>query len=192
MFIKNRNTKACTSLIAGILSLGIAGIAQGADTIKVGVLHSLSGTMAISETTLKDTMLMLVDEQNKKGGLLGKQLEAVVVDPASDWPLFAEKARELIEKEKVEQKVKVMLFIDNGGWSMSPYVRTVTKLFSKMKRRFAHDLKTYYYHNSIYGGAFKNAARTPPFLLRNIYVSLDFSRPGWDISDLVRWYRCSK
>jgi urea transport system substrate-binding protein len=72
------------------------------DTIKVGVLHSLSGTMAISETTLKDTMLMLVEEQNAKGGLLGKQLEAVVVDPASDWPLFAEKARELLEKEKVD------------------------------------------------------------------------------------------
>lgn len=72
------------------------------DTIKVGVLHSLSGTMAISETTLKDTVLMLIDEQNKKGGLLGKQLEPVVVDPASDWPLFAEKARELIEKEKVD------------------------------------------------------------------------------------------
>ena len=71
------------------------------DTIKVGILHSLSGTMAISETTLKDTMLMLIDEQNKKGGLLGKKLEAVVVDPASDWPLFAEKARELVEKEKV-------------------------------------------------------------------------------------------
>jgi urea transport system substrate-binding protein len=71
------------------------------DTIKVGVLHSLSGTMAISETTLKDTVLMLVDEQNKKGGLLGKKLEAVVVDPASNWPLFAEKARELIEKDKV-------------------------------------------------------------------------------------------
>lgn len=71
------------------------------DTIKVGVLHSLSGTMAISETTLKDTMLMLIDEQNKKGGLLGRQLEAVVVDPASNWPLFAEKARELIQKNKV-------------------------------------------------------------------------------------------
>ncbi|MBK6658844.1 MAG: urea ABC transporter substrate-binding protein [Proteobacteria bacterium] len=71
------------------------------DTIKVGVLHSLSGTMAISETTLKDTMLFLIDEQNKKGGLLGKKLEAVVVDPASNWPLFAEKARELITKDKV-------------------------------------------------------------------------------------------
>ncbi|NAW64145.1 urea ABC transporter substrate-binding protein [Photobacterium halotolerans] len=71
-------------------------------TIKVGILHSLSGTMAISETTLKDTMLMLIDEQNKKGGVLGKKLEPVVVDPASNWPLFAEKARELIEKDKVD------------------------------------------------------------------------------------------
>ncbi|SES77472.1 urea ABC transporter substrate-binding protein [Oceanicella actignis] len=69
--------------------------------IKVGVLHSLSGTMAISETTLKDVMLMLVEEQNKKGGLLGRELQPVVVDPASDWPLFAEKARELIEKDRV-------------------------------------------------------------------------------------------
>ena len=87
--------------LAASAALGLASMAQAADTIKVGILHSLSGTMAISETTLKDTMLMLIDEQNKKGGLLGKQLEAVVVDPASDWPLFAEKARELIEKEKV-------------------------------------------------------------------------------------------
>ena len=75
--------------------------AKADDTIKVGILHSLSGTMAISETTLKDVMLMLIDEQNKKGGLLGKKLEAVVVDPASNWPLFAEKARELVDKDKV-------------------------------------------------------------------------------------------
>jgi len=75
--------------------------AHAEETIKVGVLHSLSGTMAISETTLKDVMLMLIEEQNKKGGLLGKKLEAVVVDPASDWPLFAEKARELIEVKDV-------------------------------------------------------------------------------------------
>ena len=80
----------------------VVGLANAADTIKVGVLHSLSGTLAISETTLKDVVLMLVDEQNKKGGLLGKQLEAVVVDPASDWPLFAEKARELISAEKTD------------------------------------------------------------------------------------------
>jgi urea transport system substrate-binding protein len=81
--------------------IGATGAQAAEDTIKVGVLHSLSGTMAISETTLKDTVLMLIDAQNKKGGLLGKKLEAVVVDPASDWPLFAEKARELLQKEKV-------------------------------------------------------------------------------------------
>ena len=75
--------------------------AFSADTIKVGVLHSLSGTMAISETTLKDTMLMLIEEQNKAGGLLGKQLEAVVVDPASNWPLFAEKAKQLLTEDEV-------------------------------------------------------------------------------------------
>ena len=72
------------------------------ETIKVGVLHSLSGTMAISETTLKDTVLMLIEKQNKAGGLLGKKLEAVVVDPASDWPLFAEKAKELLTVKKVD------------------------------------------------------------------------------------------
>ncbi len=79
--------------LASLLPLGTTAV-QAAETIKVGVLHSLSGTMAISETTLKDTVLMMIDEQNKKGGLLGKQLEAVVVDPASNWPLFAEKTRE--------------------------------------------------------------------------------------------------
>ncbi len=92
-----------------VLSLSIASslgcnlvLAADGDTIKVGVLHSLSGTMAISETTLKDTVLMMIEEQNKKGGLLGKQLEAVVVDPASDWPLFAEKTRELLTQEGVD------------------------------------------------------------------------------------------
>ncbi|WP_244518437.1 urea ABC transporter substrate-binding protein [Phyllobacterium sp. OV277] len=82
-------------------TLALAPANAAEDTIKVGILHSLSGTMAISETTLKDTMLFLIDEQNKKGGVLGKKLEAVVVDPASDWPLFAEKARQLIEQDKV-------------------------------------------------------------------------------------------
>ena len=79
-----------------LATMSLAFAAQAQETIKVGILHSLSGTMAISETTLKDVMLMLIEEQNKKGGVLGKQLEAVVVAPASDWPLFAEKARELI------------------------------------------------------------------------------------------------
>ncbi|WP_129138275.1 urea ABC transporter substrate-binding protein [Halomonas coralii] len=90
-------------IAAGLLGLGISvpALAQE-DTIKVGILHSLSGTMAISESTLKDEMLMLIQQQNDKGGLLGKQLEPVVVDPASDWPLFAEKARQLLAKDKVD------------------------------------------------------------------------------------------
>ena len=94
-------TRRWLAATAGFALAFAAMPAKAQDTIKVGILHSLSGTMAISETTLKDTMLFLIDEQNKKGGLLGKKLEAVVVDPASNWPLFAEKARELITKEKV-------------------------------------------------------------------------------------------
>lgn len=88
-----------SAVLAASLLTSMQALAE--ETIKVGILHSLSGTMAISETTLKDTMLMLIDEQNKQGGLLGKKLEPVVVDPASNWPLFAEKARELISKDKV-------------------------------------------------------------------------------------------
>ncbi len=97
------NRRRWLAATAGLI-LGLSGFTAARaddDTIKVGVLHSLSGTMAISETTLKDTVLFMIDEQNKKGGLLGKKLEAVVVDPASNWPLFAEKARELITKDKV-------------------------------------------------------------------------------------------
>lgn len=83
-------------------ALGAFGLsAHAADTIKVGVLHSLSGTMAISETVLKDVALMTIDEINAKGGVLGKKLEPVVVDPASNWPLFAEKAKQLIDQDKV-------------------------------------------------------------------------------------------
>ena len=91
------------ALLAGGAVLGAPAIlrAQPAGPIKLGILHSLSGTMAISETTLKDVMLMLIEEQNKKGGVLGRKLEAVVVDPASNWPLFAEKARQLIAQDKV-------------------------------------------------------------------------------------------
>ncbi len=96
--------KFMKSVLAGgaaTLALSTAAMAQDCP-IKVGVLHSLSGTMAISETTLKDTMLMLVEKQNEAGGLLGCDLEAVVVDPASDWPLFAEKARELLTVHEVD------------------------------------------------------------------------------------------
>ena len=95
--------RARTFLCSAGLTLALAGAAWAQeDTIKIGVLHSLSGTMAISETTLKDTVLMMVDQQNAKGGVLGKKIEAVVVDPASDWPLFAEKARELISVQGVD------------------------------------------------------------------------------------------
>ncbi|WP_194095911.1 urea ABC transporter substrate-binding protein [Marivivens aquimaris] len=87
---------------AALIAGAGAAFAECEEPIKVGVLHSLSGTMAISETTLKDTMLMLVEAQNAKGGLLGCELEAVVVDPASDWPLFAEKARELLTVHEVD------------------------------------------------------------------------------------------
>ena len=92
-----------STISAGVLSVASsAALAECAAPIKVGVLHSLSGSMAISETTLKDAMLMLIEQQNTKGGLLGCELEAVVVDPASDWPLFAEKARELLTVNQVD------------------------------------------------------------------------------------------
>jgi urea transport system substrate-binding protein len=87
--------------IAAMLIAPVPVMAQSKDTIKIGVLHSLSGTMAISETVLKDVVLMAIEEINAKGGVLGKKLEPVVVDPASNWPLFAEKARQLITQDKV-------------------------------------------------------------------------------------------
>lgn len=90
---------AAATVAAVVLAPGAK--AQDTGPVKIGILHSLSGTMAISETTLKDVMLMLIDEQNKRGGVLGRKLEAVVVDPASNWPLFAEKARELITVQHV-------------------------------------------------------------------------------------------
>ncbi|MFN4265519.1 MAG: urea ABC transporter substrate-binding protein [Aquabacterium sp.] len=94
-------TQTLSAVALGVAGLAFSTMAQAADTIKVGVLHSLSGTMAISETVLKDTVLMAIDEINAKGGLLGKKLEPVVVDPASNWPLFAEKAKQLLTQDKV-------------------------------------------------------------------------------------------
>ena len=102
MMNRRGNLKALA--LAAALATGTLGLsphALAADTIKVGVLHSLSGTMAISESVLKDTVLMTIDEINAKGGVLGKQLEPVVVDPASNWPLFADKAKQLIDQDKV-------------------------------------------------------------------------------------------
>ncbi len=100
--IKKTNRLIAAITLLGLSATSMSSAAFAEETIKIGVLHSLSGTMAISETTLKDTIEMLVEQQNAKGGLLGKQLEAVVVDPASDWPLFAEKARELLTVSNVD------------------------------------------------------------------------------------------
>ena len=101
-FLKSyRGTSKITSMLLAFMIFVLTVQAQAADTIKVGILHSLSGTMAISETSLRDVALMAIEEINAKGGVLGKKLEPVVVDPASNWPLFAEKARELIQKHKV-------------------------------------------------------------------------------------------
>jgi len=100
LFIKRTMAIATTMALSGSLMLSAAP-SHAADTIKVGVLHSLSGTMAISETVLKDVTLMAIEDINSKGGVLGKKLEAVVVDPASNWPLFAEKARQLLTQDKV-------------------------------------------------------------------------------------------
>ncbi len=98
---RNALKRLALSAALAVASLAVATQALAADTIKVGVLHSLSGTMAISETVLKDVTLMAIEEINAKGGVMGKKLEAVVVDPASNWPLFAEKARQLISQDKV-------------------------------------------------------------------------------------------
>ena len=100
LFIKRTMAIATTVALSGSLMLSAAP-SHAADTIKVGVLHSLSGTMAISETVLKDVTLMAIEDINSKGGVLGKKLEAVVVDPSSNWPLFAEKARQLLTQDKV-------------------------------------------------------------------------------------------
>lgn len=89
------------ALSASVVAMGMSFSVQAADTIKVGIMHSLSGTMAISETPLKDVALMTINEINAQGGVLGKKLEPVVVDPASNWPLFAEKARQLLSEDKV-------------------------------------------------------------------------------------------
>jgi len=98
---RRRFIASLTRIAAATAVLGGSLPAMAADTIKVGILHSLSGTMAISETTLKDVALMAIEEINAKGGVLGRRLEPVVVDPASNWPLFAEKARQLIARDKV-------------------------------------------------------------------------------------------
>lgn len=107
--MQRRNLIKVFALSASVISMGTAFGTLAADTIKVGILHSLSGTMAISETPLKDMALMSIDDINAHGGVLGKQLEPVIVDPASNWPLFAEKARQLLTQDNV-----AVVF---GGWT---------------------------------------------------------------------------
>ncbi|HBU8851366.1 urea ABC transporter substrate-binding protein [Citrobacter sp. Cs237] len=99
--MQRRTLLKAFALSASVVAMGLSFSVQAADTIKVGIMHSLSGTMAISETPLKDVALMTIEEINAKGGVLGKKLEPVVVDPASNWPLFAEKARQLLSQDKV-------------------------------------------------------------------------------------------
>jgi urea transport system substrate-binding protein len=142
------------------------GTASAEDTIKIGVLHSLSGTMAISETTLKDTVLMMIDEQNKKGGVLGKKLEAVVVDPASNWPLFAEKAAELLEKDKVS-----VVF---GCWT-SVSRKSVLPVFEKDKGLLFYPVQYEGEESSrdvIYTGAAPNQQAIPAidYLMKDVGV----------------------
>jgi len=131
MSISRRSAiQSLTAVAMGVAGLALSTMAQAADTIKVGVLHSLSGTMAISETVLKDTVLMAIDEINAKGGLLGKKLEPVVVDPASNWPLFAEKAKQLLTQDKVavtfgcwtsvSRKSVLPVFKENNGLLFYP------------------------------------------------------------------------
>jgi len=132
-----RNTLLCSLSTLAISTVSTAALADCADPIKVGVLHSLSGSMAISETTLKDAMLMLIEQQNAKGGLLGCELEAVVVDPASDWPLFAEKARELLTVNEVD-----VIF---GNWTSVSRKSVITSLKSlalKNSRCLAQTMST--------------------------------------------------
>ncbi len=100
--MKRRTFVRALALAASMAAVGAASPSYAQQkTVKVGVLHSLSGTMAISETVLKDTVLMAIDEINAKGGVMGAKIEPVVVDPASNWPLFAEKARQLLTQDKV-------------------------------------------------------------------------------------------
>ncbi|HBZ4010848.1 TPA: urea ABC transporter substrate-binding protein [Klebsiella pneumoniae] len=99
--MQRRTLLKAFALSASVMAMGLSFQAYAADTIKVGIMHSLSGTMAISETPLKDVALMAIDDINAKGGVLGKKLDPVVVDPASNWPLFAEKARQLLAQDKV-------------------------------------------------------------------------------------------
>jgi len=126
MFIRRLAVSAAVAAAVTTLGLGSTELYAQQKTVKIGVLHSLSGTMAISETVLKDVVLMAVDEINAKGGVMGMKIEPVVVDPASNWPLFAEKARQLLTQDKV-----AVVF---GCWT-SVSRKSVLPVFARRSRR---------------------------------------------------------
>jgi len=140
----------------GLLLVYIVSAAHaGEETIKVGILHSLSGTMAISEAVLKDTVLMMIADQNKKGGLLGRKLEPRIVDPASDWGLFATQARDLLSKEKV-----AVVF---GCWT-SASRKSVLPIFEELNGLLFYPVQyegEESSHNIFYTGAAPNQQAIP-------------------------------
>ena len=146
--------KALT-LSASIAAIGLPATSQAADTIKVGILHSLSGTMAISETALKNTALMTIEEINAKGGVMGKKLEPVVVDPASNWPLFADKARQLISQDKVAAVVGCWTSVSRQ--SVNPVVKELNGLLFYPVQYEGEELEK----NVFYTGAAPNQQAIP-------------------------------
>jgi urea transport system substrate-binding protein len=146
---------ALALLVFGLLRVVIPAARASEESIKIGILHSLSGTMAISEAVLKDTVLMLIEDQNRKGGLLGRKLEPVIVDPASDWDMFAEKARELLTKERV-----VVVF---GCWT-SASRKSVLPIFEQLNGLLFYPVQyegEESSHNIFYTGAAPNQQAIP-------------------------------
>src|SRR5258708_26659168 len=153
--MKRRSVIKTLVLAASIAAIGIPQAFAQQKTIKVGVLHSLSGTMAISETVLKDTALMTFDEINAKGGVMGYKIEPVVVDPASNWPLFAEKARQLLTQDKV-----AAVF---GCWT-SVSRKSVLPVFEELNRLLFYPVQSEgeeLSKNVFYTGAAPNQPATP-------------------------------
>ena len=155
--MKRRTALKHIAMTSGALAMAgvFPRVAGAAETIKVGILHSLSGTMAISETSLKDVALMTIDDINSKGGVMGKQLEAVVVDPASNWPLFAEKARGLLTQDKVS--VVFGCWTSVSRKSVLPVFKELNGLLFYPVQYEGEELE----HNVFYTGAAPNQQAIP-------------------------------
>ncbi len=155
--MKRRTALKHIAMSSGALAMAgvFPRVAGAAETIKVGILHSLSGTMAISETSLKDVALMTIDDINSKGGVMGKQLEAVVVDPASNWPLFAEKARGLLTQDKVS--VVFGCWTSVSRKSVLPVFKELNGLLFYPVQYEGEELE----HNVFYTGAAPNQQAIP-------------------------------